>query len=1178
MGKLIQTIFLGLGALSLLALSSCQKSVEIDQAVTDISQLQRDKPYAYSRPEVVSAELLADLDKTYKELNSFIWLNDAVKTETVFASLVEKTDETFPNEIVLQALARNNLGVAYIILGEPDKALKPLSTALEMLSVSESETNIYQDGRYRALSNLAEAHLRLDNIDQAKDYFEQALKLNTPFLPATPEQIENGVRFLMAVPKWEDEYLASPETVLMKAGITPDAGARKAAIDQYYVVIEALGSGDQGHIVANLKTYYELMKKAHHPRSRFIYSAHGNYGGVLAVFAPQEDFEQYFKLSLATGGKYGYETKFDIENITIGLLNFTSHYVNRNEFEKALTYFNEARRRIEDNLAPDNAARIVLYTQLHLMNLARGDYEKALQYANLLNETTKLRGHEKQVDYFLLRSKYANMLSYNERFKEADREYLEIISEAEALGDDGNQHLYFVGSGYAINLLAQGRYAECISIAETLLEKIHLADHVNDRVTSEVYGTIALAYSAMGQHKEALLYEGKSNSLGLEIYKGMTAVTARYEVNRISTHFNAGEYEAAQSQIDQSLSQRENDVTKVSAIPLIRTWQARLFERGDQTEKALSEYDWIDRFYEDKKSDASKANHRAVQMSQYRLQAKMKLRPMDGILSDVENILTKIDEDRRDLQNIYNNTQAANRSHQSLYEAGLDAAYSAQDEDYAFQMFQRIMSHGVGYISRQAKNRLLNNTPKLEAQYKKLDLLKVELSAAKVESYKLFGGDSQRLAVVNKKILRLEKDVSELEQALQSSLAKGVSIGDRLSLKEVQSALKEDEAMLLVTDSPYGLYSMTVSRDGAALNRSSLKSYDVKPLIKSLRDSLRIDDARQELPEFDDASATQLSQAIFSEEIVKQLESKSVIKSLSANQLSKLPLSVLTWPQTDNALQNTFFGEFFALQTLVDFDIRPKKNRKTKTQGFLGIGAPSITADGDDTPVLTASAPPPLFPSSANGPGQTYILRGSAGVTRIADLPELENSLQEMQNVAQSLSYKTELILSGAEANEAIVKSLDLKDYSVVLIATHGLVAGEISQNSEPALVMSANDDDPFDDSLLSMSEIMNLDMTADLVILSACNTAAGGRESAPGLTGLASAFLYAGADSLLASHWPVRDDAAAFLTVNTVKNTHAGMSKAKALQIAMRELRESPDISDSSHPAIWAPFVLVGE
>ena len=113
------------------------------------------------------------------------------------------------------------------------------------------------------------------------------------------------------------------------------------------------------------------------------------------------------------------------------------------------------------------------------------------------------------------------------------------------------------------------------------------------------------------------------------------------------------------------------------------------------------------------------------------------------------------------------------------------------------------------------------------------------------------------------------------------------------------------------------------------------------------------------------------------------------------------------------------------------------------------------------------------------------------------------------------------------------------------------------------------------DDGYLSASEIAGLKLDANWVILSACNTAAGGAQGAEALSGLARAFFYAGARALLVSHWYV--DSAA--TVALIKGAFAELKadpkrgRAEALRRSMLAL-----IDAGAPPAKWAPFVVVGE
>ncbi|NLA68184.1 MAG: CHAT domain-containing protein, partial [Gammaproteobacteria bacterium] len=153
-------------------------------------------------------------------------------------------------------------------------------------------------------------------------------------------------------------------------------------------------------------------------------------------------------------------------------------------------------------------------------------------------------------------------------------------------------------------------------------------------------------------------------------------------------------------------------------------------------------------------------------------------------------------------------------------------------------------------------------------------------------------------------------------------------------------------------------------------------------------------------------------------------------------------------------------------------------------------------------------------------------------------------------------------------------------DTAVLAFATHGLLSGELPGLAEPALVLPPPDiATPEDDGLLTASEVAALKLSADWVLLSACNTAGSdGQPGAEGLSGLARAFLYAGARSILVSHWPVRDDAAARLTADAMAALGSGVGRSEALRRAMLRLMEDERDLSLAHPASWAPFVVVGE
>jgi CHAT domain-containing protein len=172
----------------------------------------------------------------------------------------------------------------------------------------------------------------------------------------------------------------------------------------------------------------------------------------------------------------------------------------------------------------------------------------------------------------------------------------------------------------------------------------------------------------------------------------------------------------------------------------------------------------------------------------------------------------------------------------------------------------------------------------------------------------------------------------------------------------------------------------------------------------------------------------------------------------------------------------------------------------------------------------------------------------------------------------------------GANATEAQVKTLSasgaLAKYRIIHFATHGALAGQLSLTAEPGLILTPpNAASDIDDGYLTVSEIATLKLDADWVILSACNTAAGDVEGAGALSGLARAFFYAGARSVLVSHWAVNSGSTVKLISEAVDELRRDprIGRAEALRRSMLSMITT-GVDYEAHPAFWAPFVLVGE
>jgi CHAT domain-containing protein len=209
---------------------------------------------------------------------------------------------------------------------------------------------------------------------------------------------------------------------------------------------------------------------------------------------------------------------------------------------------------------------------------------------------------------------------------------------------------------------------------------------------------------------------------------------------------------------------------------------------------------------------------------------------------------------------------------------------------------------------------------------------------------------------------------------------------------------------------------------------------------------------------------------------------------------------------------------------------------------------------------------------------------GLAQVSQIRALVPLPETADELCAVARDLNAEGREIRLGARATEKEVKRLsasgELAQYRIVHFATHGALAGQVNGSNEPGLILTpplaatANDD-----GYLSASEIAALKLDADWVVLSACNTAAGGTTTSQALSGLARAFIYAQARALLVSHWEVSSNATVKLITTAMTEMAADdrVGRAEALRRAMLTLIDKGSALEV-HPSNWAPFMVVGE
>jgi CHAT domain-containing protein len=185
----------------------------------------------------------------------------------------------------------------------------------------------------------------------------------------------------------------------------------------------------------------------------------------------------------------------------------------------------------------------------------------------------------------------------------------------------------------------------------------------------------------------------------------------------------------------------------------------------------------------------------------------------------------------------------------------------------------------------------------------------------------------------------------------------------------------------------------------------------------------------------------------------------------------------------------------------------------------------------------------------------------------LCPLPEAET---EVKLIASSFSPTGRRVLIGREATEKTFRSL-ASTYSTIHLATHGII-----DNRQPLyshLLLTKSEGDPENDGLLEAREILNMNLRADLAVLSACETANGTISPGEGVVGMSWAFFVAGTRSMLVSQWKVNSESTSQLMMNFYQPPHAE-NKAMALQQSALRLMKDQHYR---HPFYWAAFVLMG-
>jgi CHAT domain-containing protein len=498
---------------------------------------------------------------------------------------------------------------------------------------------------------------------------------------------------------------------------------------------------------------------------------------------------------------------------------------------------------------------------------------------------------------------------------------------------------------------------------------------------------------------------------------------------------------------------------------------------------------------------------------------------------------------------------------------------------------------GVG-PQAQTYDSALQERDELDSQFSKVPSDRVELRASLTASR----------TQVSAKIAQLATELrTKAPLYWNYRNPKLVSIAELQSKSGADAMLLHDDEALIVfmagTGGDKGLV-FAVSKEQAAWARIGMSGDELTAAVTKLR--RQIDPEGYGLQQaaatehttpgaFDRQAAFALYQQLLGDASIQEvIKSKPTWIFAPSGSLTSLPPGLLvTSPPAGGRAKDTDPGALRATAWL----LRSKAVALLPAVTALRTLREFRSADHGKTPdPLLAFADPDFTRSAAPKPGvaitaargfKTYFRDGMPLAEALGELPRLPGTRAEGEALERVMQGKAGSLLMGKDASKAqlMARNKDgrLSQVQVLEFATHGLVAGDASDLAEPALVLAAGNTPQ--DELLLASEAATLHLNAEWVLLSACNTASPDAPEAQGLSGLSRAFFYAGARSLLISHWRVRDDVAPVLipAMLLAERQHPDLSHAQSLQQASLAVLDNTSIN-AADPSAWAAFTLIGE
>jgi len=889
--------------------------------------------------------------------------------------------------------------------------------------------------------------------------------------------------------------------------------------------------------------------------------------------------------------------------LSLGIVNYRS-----SELTKAIGYYEKALS-LFPQTSQGKASRATTLNNMANIYIILGETRRALETLLKSLELKKEEGRSRGITVDNIGSVYVMLGEY----QQALDHHLQALAIFRTLARRRDEAVALNNIAWLWESMGDSERA-----VEYILQALPLVKEAGDKAGEALYlANAGNFYFQIGENRKALEYANQSYNLSREINNRRTETGSLILLCKI--YPSLGEFEKALDACNRVSLMSKNSGDRINQARIL-TALSRVYEKTGERTKAIES------------REAALAIYRAIGDPTGELTTLHALGQLALESGDLLSARSKVERAVEMAESL--RIKVGSHQLRSTYMAGMQQVYESyvdllmqmhmQDpgkgyEQTAFQYSERARARSLLDLLAESHARIRQGADPALLEMERTILERLSAKDAALTNLRNREQTKKQIESMAGEINDLETNLQSIESQIRATSPRYAALTQPkpLAASEVQEEVLDENTVLLeyaLGDKRSWLWTIT---------RDSIDSYQLPPRTEinaAARNVYELLIARQpkkglsqteQLKQIDEAdaklnAATAALSRVLLGPVFKQLDGEWKGRRLAvvaSGPLEYVPFAVLPLPEknhqaTEAPERPTFtltvsYAPLIANHEIVnlpsasalDFIRRETVDRNATTKLLAVLADPVF--DGND-PRLAAVKKKSSINTAYN------LIPGGRSAERSNTLPDKPSELtrssrsfgrdgfgrlvfskEEAEFITSFAPRSSTLKATGFAANHALVSRGELGRYRIVHFATHGLINSEHPELSGLVLSLIDENGKP-QDGFLRMHEIFNLQLPADLVVLSACQTALGKEIKGEGLIGLTRGFMYAGAERVVASLWQVDDQA----TAQLMKYFYRGMLKdglrpaaaLRAAQIAMSRNRRW------SSPYYWAGFILQGE